>query len=32
MFEEYHDHVNYFREFWRYYIYNEVAIKKVNEL
>ncbi|CAK92926.1 unnamed protein product (macronuclear) [Paramecium tetraurelia] len=30
--QEYNSDVNYYKEFWRYYILNEMAIKKVNEL
>lgn len=29
---DYNSEINYYKEFWRYYILNELAVKKVNEL
>jgi hypothetical protein len=29
---QYNGDVNYFKEFWRFYILNEVFIKKINDL
>ncbi|CAK88732.1 unnamed protein product (macronuclear) [Paramecium tetraurelia] len=30
--QEYNNDINYYKEFWRYYLLNEMTIKKVNEL
>ncbi|KAM3138349.1 hypothetical protein pb186bvf_009625 [Paramecium bursaria] len=30
--QDYNSEINYYKEFWKYYILNEMAIKKVNDL